>query len=81
MTVDRTGQTVGSHTCTITVSSNGGSVTIAVTTSQQFTDVLEANFYLSGPEGDEGNLANNRTWPVRVGSRPFEKIYLPLVLR
>jgi hypothetical protein len=56
-------------------------VTIGVTTSDQFTDLLEADIYLVGSEGDEGISANNRTVPVRVGSRPWNKVYLPLVLR
>jgi hypothetical protein len=56
-------------------------VTIGVTTSEQFTDLLEANFSLTGPDGDESNPTNNQTYPVRVGSQPFEKIYLPLVMR
>jgi hypothetical protein len=56
-------------------------LTIAVTTSSQFTDLLETNLAMMGPDGDEGNSANNQTWPLRVGARPLEKVYLPLVLR
>lgn len=56
-------------------------VTIGVTTSEQFTDLLEADIYLTAPEGDEGIAANNQPVPVRVGSRPWEKVYLPLIVR
>jgi hypothetical protein len=54
-------------------------VTVNVTTSRHFTDLLKAEFSLTGP--DEGNPANNQTWPIWVGSRPFEKVYLPLIVR
>jgi hypothetical protein len=56
-------------------------VTIGITTSEQFTDLLEADLYFTGPVGEEGIPSNNRTVPVRVGSRPWEQVYLPLVLR
>lgn len=54
-------------------------VTVAVTTSRQFTDVLESTVTLSGP--DEGNPANNQTWPIRVAPWYLFKVYLPFVLR
>jgi hypothetical protein len=54
-------------------------VTVAVTTSRQFTDVLESTITLSGP--DEGNPANNQTWPIRVAPLHLFRVYLPLVLR
>jgi len=54
-------------------------ITIQVTTSDQFTDVLEAAISISGE--DEGFPANNQTWPIRVGLQPLNKIYLPLVWR
>ncbi len=54
-------------------------VTISVTISEQFTDVLEAAISISGE--DEGFPANNQTWPIRVGLQPPYKIYLPLVVR
>ena len=56
-------------------------LTVAVTTSSQFTDVLETDLALTGPDGDEGNPTNNQTWPLRVSARPLKKLYLPLVLR
>ena len=54
-------------------------LTLGITTSEHFTSLLRADFGLTGV--DEGNWANNQTWPVWVGSRPFEKVYLPLVVR
>jgi hypothetical protein len=57
------------------------SVTVSVTTSEQFTDLLEADIYLTGLDGDEGYAADNQVLPVRVGSRPWERVYLPLVMR
>jgi hypothetical protein len=56
-------------------------VTIGVTTSEQFEGLLEADMYLTDPEGDEGNPTGNRTWPARVGSQPWKTVYLPLTLR
>jgi|GEM_PF-4922556 len=56
-------------------------VTIGVTTSEQFTDLLEADIYFDGPPGEEAISSNNRILPVRIGSRPWEKVYLPLVVR
>ncbi len=56
-------------------------VTIGVTTTEAFTQLLKADIYLM-PDGDEGYAANNQNAvPVRVGSRPWERVYLPLVLR
>jgi len=69
-------------TCELDLAANAPlTLTIAVTTSSQFTDLLETNLALVGPEGDEGNPDNNQTWPLRVGARPLNKVYLPLVLR
>jgi len=69
-------------TCDMNLAANTPiTLTIAITTSSQFTNLLEANLNLIGPDGDEGNPANNQTYPVQVGSRPFEKIYLPILLR
>lgn len=56
-------------------------VTIGVTTTDAFTGVLEADVYLMDADGDEGFAANNQAPPVRVGSMPWIRVYLPLVLR
>ena len=56
-------------------------LTVAITTSSQFTSSLETNLSLVGPDGDEGNASNNQSWPLRVGMQPYYKVYLPLTLR
>jgi hypothetical protein len=56
-------------------------VTIGVTTTDAFTGVLEADVYLMDVDGDEGFAANNQVPPVRVGSMPWVRVYLPLILR